>query len=93
LKPEVPLVIVVVTFGRRSIELTRRANLAFARIGSLKPGRHVPVQMVYGVRVFGVGLALFAGEDLILLFEPSLSEGPNLRSVARTGSGGLNALV
>src|SRR5258708_32862145 len=64
--------IVQVSFGRcRLVEFARWANGALAGIGPRKPGRHVPVQMVDGVRVFGVGLVQFAGEDLRLLPKPS----------------------
>src|ERR1017187_5796324 len=45
--------------GCRVVEVARGANRALAGIGPLKPGGHVPVQMVDGVRVFGVGLCQF----------------------------------
>ena len=50
-------------------------TVLLAGIGPRKPGGHVPVQMVDGVRVFGVGLGQFAGEDLRLLLEPSRPQG------------------
>ena len=65
------LVVQILTLGCRVVEFARRANLALAGIGPRKPGGHVPVEMVDGVRVFGVGLGQFAGEDLRLLLEPS----------------------
>src|SRR5277367_2398525 len=66
--------VVVVNFGGcRVVELARRANRLLPRVGPGKPGRQVPVQVVDGVRVFGVGLGQFAGEDLRLFLEPSRS--------------------
>src|ERR1700733_9062719 len=64
------LLVVQVALGCRVVKFTRRANLALAGIGPRKTGRHVPVQVVDGVRVFGVRLGQLAGEDLLLLLEP-----------------------
>ena len=50
------LVVVPVSGGCRVVEFARWPNRLLTRIGPRKPGGHVPVQMVDGVRVFGVGL-------------------------------------
>ena len=60
------------------MEVTGGANLALAGIGPRNPGGQVPVQMVDGVRVFGVGLGQFAGENLRLLLELSRPQGLDL---------------
>src|ERR1700733_13261873 len=65
----------------RVVEFARRANRFLTRIGLRKPGRHVPVQMVHSVRVFGVGLGQFAGENLRLLLEPSRPQILNLSAI------------
>src|SRR5580704_15779752 len=61
------LVVRVFTSRSRFVELAWRANCFLTGIRSHEPGRHVPVQVVDGVGVFGVRLGQFAGEDLRLL--------------------------
>jgi hypothetical protein len=51
------------------------ANLFLAGIRPHEPRGHVPVEVVDGVRVFGVGLGQLAGEDLRLLLEPGHPRG------------------
>src|ERR1700751_1367569 len=68
------LVVQVSGGGCRFVKFAWGANLALAGIGPRKPGRHVPVQVVDGVRVFCVRLGQFAGEDLLLLLEPGYLE-------------------
>ena len=69
------LVVVVNLGGCRVVEFARGANRLLTRIGPRKPGGLVPVEMVDSVRVFGVGLGQFAGEDLRLLLEPTRPQG------------------
>src|ERR1017187_8245847 len=78
--------------GCRVVEVARGANRALAGIGPLKPGGHVPVQMVEGVRVFGVGLCQFGGEDLGLLLEPSPPQGLDRIAARCVGCARCNAL-
>src|ERR1035441_4946562 len=78
LQPKRALVVQVSFGGSRFVKLARWTNRLLAGIGPRKPGGHVPIQMVDGVRVFGVGLSHFAGEDLRLLLEPSRPQGLEL---------------
>ena len=74
-------VLVVVLLSRELlVEFARRANRAFTRIRPGISGGLVPVEMVDGVRVFGVGFAQFAGSDLCLLPEPARPQGLDLRA-------------
>jgi hypothetical protein len=68
----------------RVIELAWGPNRFLAGIGSRKSGRHVPVEMVHGVRVFRVGLVQLAGEDLRFFLEPSLPQDLDLGTVRWT---------
>src|SRR5579862_2076846 len=87
LRSKCVLVVVVVSFdGCRVVEVARGTNRALAWIRTLKPGGHVPVQMVDGVRVFGVGLGQFAGENLRFLLQPSPPQGLG-RTAARCFGG------
>src|ERR1022692_3421706 len=71
LQPERDLV-VVVGFGRCSVvEVARRTNLLLAGEGSGVVGGFVPDHVVDGVRIFGVRLLVFAGENLRLLLHPA----------------------
>src|SRR5208337_285901 len=81
LQSERVLVVRISGNGSRVVELARGANRLFTGIGPRKPGGLVPVVMADGVRVFGVGLALFAGEDLRLLLEPSSPQSRGRRAV------------
>jgi len=84
---------VVVTGGCRVVELIRGPNRALSRIRPLKPGGHVPVQMVDGVRVFGVGLGQLTGEDFRLLLEPTCPQRFHLSAVPWVVLDPSNALV
>src|SRR5580692_2200280 len=86
-------VVVSVTSGCRVVKFARGSNRALAGIWLLKPGRLVPVQMVDGVRVFGVGLGQFAVKDLRLLLEPTCPQGLDLSAVVWVGFVRSNALV
>ena len=79
------LVVQVSGGGGRFVEVTGGTNLALAGIGPRKTGRHVPVQMVNGVRVLGVRLGQFAGEDLRLLLEPGRPQGFDLGAARCVG--------
>src|SRR5579864_4587846 len=87
------VVVVPVTGGRRLGEVTCGPDRALARIRPLKPCGHVPVQMVDGVRVFGVGLRQFPGEDLRLLLEPTCPQGLDRSAVLWVDFVRSNALV
>src|SRR5215468_9903637 len=75
------ILVVRITIGCRIIEFARIANLSFARIRSLEPGCHVPVEVVDGVRIFGVRLGEFTGEDFSLLLQPSSPQGLDGRTL------------
>ena len=88
-----PDLVVQVARGRRVVELAGKANRFLSRVGTLEPRRHVPVQVVDGVRILGIWLGHFAGEDLRFLFEPGRTEGLDLRAAeGRCGDAGRNAL-
>src|ERR1039457_1194907 len=93
LQPERFLVVRVFAGGCRVVEFTRRANRFLPRIGPRKPSRHVPVEMVDGLRVFGVGLGQFAGEKLRLLLEPSRPQGLDSGAGRWVGCPCCNALI
>ena len=72
------LVVQVSFRGSRLVEVARWTNGVLAGIRPRKPGGLVPIEMVDRIRVLGVGLGQFAGEDLGLLLEPSLPQGRDL---------------
>ena len=75
----VAVAVVIITVSRRGIvELARWANRLLTRIRPRKSGGHVPVQVVHGLRVLGVGLGQLAGENLRLLLQPSRPQGLTL---------------
>lgn len=63
----VSLVVQITVGGWRVVEVAGRANCALARIGACEAGRHVPVEVVDCLRILGVGLGQFSGEELRLL--------------------------
>lgn len=88
------LLVVVVNLGRcRAIELARWTDGGLTRIRPSKSGRHVPVVMVHGVRIFGVGLVQFASEDLGFLLRPSGSQVSDLAAFVRVRRTRRNSLV
>src|SRR5271169_67122 len=77
-------VIVLVSFGggrRAIVEVARGPNRFVAGIRHLKSGGLIPVVVGDGVRVFGVGFLVFAGEDLCLLPEPTIPQSRDYRAV------------
>src|SRR6476620_11018588 len=78
------ILVVVVYFGRRrTIKLARWTNGRLTRIRPYKPGGHVPVEMVHGVRVLRIGLVQFAGEDFRFLLQPSCPQVSHLAALVR----------
>ena len=67
--------------GAGVVEVARGANRLLAGVGDLKPGGLVPVVVADGVRVFGVRLVIFAGEDLRLLLEPASPQSLDRRAI------------
>src|ERR1700689_325659 len=72
------VLVVQICFDRcRAIEVARGANGFLPAVGAHETGGFIPVEVVDGVRVFGVWRVIFASEDLSLLRHPSSSESPN----------------
>src|ERR1700728_1593799 len=86
------VLVVQVAGWRRAVELAGGANRFFARIGHGESSRFIPVQMVDGIRVFGVGFGQFAGEDLCLLLEPCRTQSLDRRAGRCAGGARGNAL-
>src|SRR5208283_1158558 len=81
LQPERVLVVRISGNRSRVVEVARGPNRLLTGEGPGKSSGLVPVVMADGVRVFGIGLALFAGEDLRLLLEPGSPQSRDRRAV------------
>src|ERR1700677_1018879 len=93
LQPERDLVIDV-GFGRCSlVEGAGGENLLIAGVGYHKPSGLIPVVVPDGVRVFGVGSVIFAGEDLRFLLEPASLQSQDLGVLGRELQFGGSAVI
>src|SRR5579871_2231446 len=78
LQKECDSAVVIVSFDVCNfLEGARGENPRLAGIRPRKPGGLVPVEVVDDIRIFGVGLLIFAGEYLRLHLHPAGPESPN----------------